>query len=89
MLQTTYTNARANFAGLCDEVIENREIVLIRRKGSNVAMIAADELQKFGGKFSPESLREKCRKALSLRWNVLRGEWYSIFSEISSFRGWS
>ena len=46
MLQTTYTNARANFAGLCDEVIENREIVLIRRRnGSNVAMIAADELQ--------------------------------------------
>jgi len=46
MLQTTYTNARANFAGLCDEVTENREIVLIRRrKGSDVAMIAADELQ--------------------------------------------
>jgi antitoxin YefM len=46
MLQTTYTNARANFAGLCDEVAENREIVIIRRrKGSNVAMIAADELQ--------------------------------------------
>jgi len=46
MLQTTYTNARANFAGLCDEVTENREIVLIhRRNGSNVAMIAADELQ--------------------------------------------
>lgn len=46
MLQTTYTNARANFATLCDEVTENREIVLIRRrKGSSVAMIAADELQ--------------------------------------------
>jgi len=46
MLQTTYTNARANFAGICDEVIDNREIVLIRRrKGSSVAMIAADELQ--------------------------------------------
>jgi antitoxin YefM len=46
MLQTTYTNARANFAGFCDEVIDNREIVLIhRRKGSSVAMIAADELQ--------------------------------------------
>ena len=46
MLQTTYTNARANFAGLCDEVTENREIVVIRRRnGSNVAMIAADELQ--------------------------------------------
>jgi antitoxin YefM len=46
MLQTTYTNARANFAGLCDEVTDNHEIVVIRRrKGSNVAMIAADELQ--------------------------------------------
>jgi antitoxin YefM len=46
MLQTSYTNARANFAGLCDEVTENREIVVIRRrKGSNVAMIAADELR--------------------------------------------
>lgn len=46
MLQTTYTNARANFAGLCNEVTENREIVVIRRRnGSNVAMIAADELQ--------------------------------------------
>jgi len=46
MLQTTYTNARANFSSLCDEVTENREIVIIRRrKGSNVAIIAADELQ--------------------------------------------
>lgn len=46
MLQTTYTNARANFAGLCDEASENREIILIRRrKGGNVALIAADELE--------------------------------------------
>ncbi|MHB8836960.1 MAG: type II toxin-antitoxin system Phd/YefM family antitoxin [Candidatus Methylomirabilia bacterium] len=46
MLQTTYTNARANFAGLCNEVTENREIVVIRRRnGGSVAMIAAEELQ--------------------------------------------
>lgn len=46
MLQTTYSNARANFAGLCDQVTENREIVVIkRRKGGSVAMIAADELE--------------------------------------------
>lgn len=46
MLQTTYSNARANFAGLCDEVTENREIVIIRRrKGGNVAMIDAEELE--------------------------------------------
>ncbi|MEW6521272.1 MAG: type II toxin-antitoxin system Phd/YefM family antitoxin [Thermodesulfobacteriota bacterium] len=46
MLQTTYSKARANFASLCDEVTENREIVVIaRRKGGSVAMIAADELE--------------------------------------------
>lgn len=46
MLKTTYTNARANFSGLCDEVTKNREIVIIgRRSGESVAMIAADELE--------------------------------------------
>ncbi|WP_459893811.1 type II toxin-antitoxin system Phd/YefM family antitoxin, partial [Desulfothermus okinawensis] len=44
-IQTTYTNARARFASLIDEVVENREIVFIKRRGSeDVAMIAADEL---------------------------------------------
>jgi len=46
MLQTTYTKARENFAGLCNEVADNREIVIVhRRKGSDVAMISADELK--------------------------------------------
>lgn len=46
MRKTSYTNARANFASLCDEVIKNREIVIIgRRSGENVAMIAADKLE--------------------------------------------
>jgi antitoxin YefM len=46
MLQTTYTDARANLASLLDEVTENQEIVVIRRrKGKNVAMIDAAELQ--------------------------------------------
>ena len=46
MVQTTYSNARANLAGLCDKVTENREIVLIRRrKGGSIAMIEADELE--------------------------------------------
>ncbi|WP_164929718.1 type II toxin-antitoxin system Phd/YefM family antitoxin [Gloeobacter violaceus] len=44
-LETTYTQARANFAQLCDEVIANRTAVIItRRGGANVALIAADEL---------------------------------------------
>jgi antitoxin YefM len=43
--QTTYTQARANLASLCEQVAENRDVVIIkRRKGGDVALIAADEL---------------------------------------------
>lgn len=43
--QTTYTKARANLAKLCDQVADNRDIVIIsRRTGGDVALIAADEL---------------------------------------------
>ncbi len=45
-IQTTYTDARARLAGLCDEATKNREVVIIRRRGSeDVALIAADELE--------------------------------------------
>ena len=44
-IQTTYTKARANFAKLCNEVADNREIVIINRRGNeDVALVAADEL---------------------------------------------
>jgi len=44
-IQTTYTNARASLASLMDEVAKNREVVIIKRRGTeDVAMIAADEL---------------------------------------------
>lgn len=44
-IQTTYTDARAHFASLIDEVSKNRKVVIIKRRGSeDVAMIAADEL---------------------------------------------
>jgi antitoxin YefM len=44
-IQTTYTHARAHFASLIDEVLKNREVVIIQRRGNeDVAMIAADEL---------------------------------------------
>jgi len=43
--QTTYTRARANLAKLLDKVTKDREVVVIsRRKGEDVALIAADEL---------------------------------------------
>lgn len=45
-IETTYTAARANLAKLLDAAVEDREIVLIRRRGAeDVALIAADELE--------------------------------------------
>jgi antitoxin YefM len=43
--RTTYTQARANLAGLCDRVAETREpYVIERRNGENVALISEAEL---------------------------------------------
>jgi len=45
-IKTTYTQARANLKALLDEVTENREQLIIRRRGGkDVAVIAADELR--------------------------------------------
>jgi antitoxin YefM len=44
-IQTTYSNAREHFASLWDEVINNREMVIIKRRGTeDVALISASEL---------------------------------------------
>jgi antitoxin YefM len=44
-IQTTYTQARANLAALWDKVTEDREVVVIQRRGAeDVALISADEL---------------------------------------------
>jgi antitoxin YefM len=44
-IRTTYSKARANLAALLDRVSRDRETVIIeRRKGGRVAMIAEDEL---------------------------------------------
>jgi antitoxin YefM len=44
-IQTTYTTARAQFAKLWNEVTDNQEIVIIKRRGAkDVALISASEL---------------------------------------------
>ncbi|HKT59258.1 MAG TPA: type II toxin-antitoxin system prevent-host-death family antitoxin [Gemmatimonadales bacterium] len=44
-IETSYTEARANLARLLDRVIQEREVVVITRRGQDdVAMIAASEL---------------------------------------------
>ncbi len=43
---TTYTNARAKLASLCDKVTSTREPVIIQRRGhEDVALVAASELR--------------------------------------------
>jgi antitoxin YefM len=42
---TSYTHARANLAAVLDEVVNDREVVVIKRRGhEDVALIAADDL---------------------------------------------
>ncbi len=44
-IHTTYTQARANLAGLCDRVTNDREVVIIeRRTAEPVALVDAAEL---------------------------------------------
>lgn len=45
MTETTYTNLRQSLAAVLDQVANDREIVIVRRKGDRkVAMVPADEL---------------------------------------------
>lgn len=45
MVETTYTSLRENLASVLDRVANDREVVIVRRKGDQrVAMISADEL---------------------------------------------
>ena len=45
-IETTYSQAREQLKSLMDRAVDDREIVLVRRRsGGDVAMIAADELE--------------------------------------------
>lgn len=44
-MQVTYTKARENLASLLDLAVQDREVIVIERRGKqDVALIAADEL---------------------------------------------
>jgi antitoxin YefM len=45
-IETTYSQAREQFKALMDRAVDDREVVIVRRRaGGAVAMIAADELE--------------------------------------------
>ena len=44
-IETTYSQAREQLKALMDRAVEDREVIVVRRRtGGDVAMIAADEL---------------------------------------------
>ncbi len=44
-IETTYSQAREQLKSLMDRAVEDREVIVVRRRtGGDVAMIAADEL---------------------------------------------
>ena len=44
-VETTYTKLRENLAAVLDQVTDDQEVVIVRRRGGNdVALIPADEL---------------------------------------------
>jgi antitoxin YefM len=44
-METTYSKLRENLASLLDKVVDDQEIVIVRRKGSrDVALVPASEL---------------------------------------------
>ena len=43
--ETSYSNARANLASILDEVVDQKQIFIVKRRNDkNVALIAEDEL---------------------------------------------
>jgi antitoxin YefM len=45
-IETTYSAAREQLKSLMDRVVQDRDVVLVRRrKGGDVALVAADELE--------------------------------------------
>lgn len=45
-IETTYSQAREQLKSLMDRAVDDREVILVRRRaGGDVALIAADELE--------------------------------------------
>ena len=70
--ETTYTQLRANLARILDDVVDQQETVIVRRKGGrDVALIPADELT---GLMETAHLLRSPRNAKRLRTALRRAE---------------
>ena len=75
-MQTTYTKARENLASLLDQVVEEREIIIIERRNKpNVALIAEDELTSLKETaYLLRSPQNAARLLNALQWSKSRDE---------------
>lgn len=75
-MQTTYTKARENLATLLDQVVNDREIIVIERRNKpNVALIAEDELASLKETaYLLRSPKNAARLLNALEWSKSRDE---------------
>jgi antitoxin YefM len=65
-METTYTQARANFASLCDHATSTLEPVVIHRKGAeDVALVSAAELRSLQATLHELSSPQNAARLLS------------------------
>lgn len=75
MIERSYSQARAELAELMDRATEDRETVLIARRGhASVALIAADELQSLQESAHLMRSPANARRLLSALNRALAGE---------------
>jgi antitoxin YefM len=93
--ETTYSQARLNLASILDQVCDQRQIMVIkRRNGKNVALIAEDELSSLLECVyllrSPENAKRLFR---ALEWSETENETPQTIAELkeelgeASYRG--
>jgi antitoxin YefM len=71
-VETTYSQLREQLASVLDRVVDDREVVIVRRKtGKDVALIAADEL---AGLLETAHLLRSPKNAQRLRESIREAE---------------
>lgn len=74
-IQRNFTEARANFARVWDQAINDRETIIITRRGSeDIALIAADELRSMEETLYLLRSPENARRLLAAYESAMNGE---------------
>ena len=65
-IETTYTRLRDNLATVLDQVANDQEVVIVRRRGApDVALIPADGTDRLDGNGASASIARECQAPAS------------------------